>query len=55
MFGEKRPIKKYIIMSRYKDTPDFYQSKAFASREDADKYAELMLKVDGNDGQNYFI
>ncbi len=55
MFGEKRPIKKYIIMSRYKDTPDFYQSKAFASKEDADKYAELMLKVEGDDGHNYFL
>ena len=55
MFGEKKPVKKYIVMSRYGDQENFYQSKAFASKEDADKYAELMLKVDGNDGQNYFL
>ena len=55
MFGEKKPVKKYIVMSRYKDTENFYQSKAFASKEDADKYAELMLKVEGDDGHNYFL
>ena len=55
MFGEKKPLKKYIVMSRYGDTENFYQSKAFASKEDADKYAELMLKVEGDDGHNYFL
>ena len=34
---------------------NFYQSKAFASKEDADKYAELMLKVESDDGYNYFL
>ena len=55
MFGEKKPLKKYIVMSRDGDTENFYQSKAFASKEDADKYAELMLKVEGDDGHNYFL
>ena len=37
-------IKKYIVMMRFGDSETFNLDKQFVSRQDADKYVELMQK-----------
>jgi len=37
-------IKKYIVMMRFGDSETFNLDKQFVSRQDADRYVELMKK-----------
>ena len=48
MFGkkEKEQVQKYIVMSKIDGTVNYYQQKGFATREDADTYARLMMKTE---------
>ena len=57
MFGKKEKVKanKYIIMSKIDGTANYYQQKGFATREDADAYAKLMMKTEDYDKNKYFL
>ena len=52
---EKKPIKKYIVMSKFKNQNNFIQDKQFFNRESADKYVELMIEAKDYDNLEYFL
>jgi len=52
---EKKQIKKYIVMSKFKNQPNFIQDKQFFNRESADKYVELMIEAKDYDNLEYFL
>lgn len=57
MFGKKDKVKvnKYIIMTKIDGTTNFWQQKGFATREDADNYAKLMMKTEDYDKNKYYL
>lgn len=57
MFGkkEKEKVQKYIVMSRIDGTVNYYAQKGFATREDADAYARLMMKTETYDKNKYYL
>ena len=52
---EKKPIKKYIVMSKFKGQNNFIQDKQFYNRESADRYVELMVEAKDYDNLEYFL
>ena len=52
---EKKQIKKYIVMSKFKNQNNFIQDKQFFNRESADKYVELMIEAKDYDNLEYFL
>ena len=50
-----KPIKKYIVMSKFKNQNNFIQDKQFFNRESADKYVELMIEAKDYDNLEYFL
>ena len=52
---EKKPIKKYIVMSKFKGQNNFIQDKQFYNRESADRYVELMIEAKEYDSIEYFL
>lgn len=52
---EKKPIKKYIVMSKFKNQNNFIQDKQFFNRESADKYVEIMIEAKEYDNLEYFL
>ena len=52
---EKKPIKKYIVMSKFKNQNNFIQDKQFYNRESADRYVELMVEAKDYDNLEYFL
>ena len=57
MFGKKEMVKphKYIVMSKLDGNTTFYAQKGFATREDADAYAKLMMKTEDYDKNKYYL
>ena len=57
MFGKKEMVKphKYIVMSKLDGNTTFYAQKGFATREDADAYAKLMMKTEDYDRNKYYL
>ena len=52
---EKKPTKKYIVMSKFKNQNNFIQDKQFYNRESADRYVELMIEAKDYDNLEYFL
>ena len=55
MFKKKEKPYKYIIMSRIDGSNHFYSQKGFATREDADTYARLLMKTEDYDKNKYYL
>ena len=57
MFGKKENVNanRYIVMSKLDGQATFYSQKGFATREDADVYAKLMMKTEEYDKNNYYL
>lgn len=46
---------RYIVMSKLDGQTTFYAQKGFATRDDADTYAKLMMKTEEYDKNNYYL
>jgi len=55
MFKKKETPHKYIVMSRIDGNNNFYSQKGFATREDADTYARLLMKTEDYDRNKYYL
>jgi len=55
MFNKKETPHKYIVMSRIDGNNNFYSQKGFATREDADTYARLLMKTEDYDRNKYYL
>tara|TARA_R100000654_G_scaffold70526_1_gene100852 strand:- start:314 stop:562 length:249 start_codon:yes stop_codon:yes gene_type:complete len=57
MFGkkEKEKVQKYVVMSRIDGTVHYHAQKGFATREDADAYARLMMKTETYDKNKFYL
>jgi hypothetical protein len=56
MFDNKETkTNKYIVMSKIKGQSNYYTSKGFSIREDADAYAKLMTKTEDYASNTYFL
>jgi len=57
MFGKKENVNanRYIVMSKLDGQTTFYTQKGFATRDDADTYAKLMMKTEEYDKNNYYL
>ena len=52
---ENKPIKKYVVMSKFKSQDRFMLEKQFVNRHSADHYAELMAEAKDYDDLEYFL
>ena len=52
---EKKPIKKYIVMSKFKSQDRFMLDKQFVNRHSADAYVGLMIEAKDYDDIEYFL
>ena len=52
---EKKPIKKYIVMSKFKSSNSFNLEKQFVNRHSADAYVELMIEDKEYADIEYFL
>ena len=52
---EKKPTKKYIVMSKFKFSDRFNLEKQFVNRHSADAYVELMIEDREYEGIEYFL
>ena len=57
MFGKKENVNanRYIVMSKLDGQTTFYAQKGFATRDDADAYAKLMMKTEEYDRNKYYL
>jgi len=51
---EKRSDKKFIVMSKFPHSDRYMTEKAFSTRNEANKYAELMMNADEYENIKYF-
>ena len=52
---ENKPIKKYVVMSKFKSQDRFMLEKQFVNRHSADHYAKLMAEAKDYDELEYFL
>ena len=52
---EKKPNKKYMVMSKFKSSDRFNLEKQFVNRHSADAYVELMIEDREYEGIEYFL
>ena len=52
---ESKPIKKYVVMSKFKSQDRFMLEKQFVNRHSADHYAKLMAEAKDYDELEYFL
>lgn len=52
---KNKPIKKYVVMSKFKNQDRFMLEKQFVNRHSADHYAELMTEAKDYDELEYFL
>ena len=52
---EKKPNKKYMVMSKFKFSDRFNLEKQFINRHSADAYVELMIEDREYEGIEYFL
>ena len=52
---ESKPIKKYVVMSKFKSQDRFMLEKQFVNRHSADDYAKLMDEAKDYDELEYFL
>ena len=52
---EKKPNKKYMVMSKFKSQDRFMLEKQFVNRHSADHYAKLMAEAKDYDELEYFL
>jgi len=50
-----KPIKKYVVMSKFKSQDRFMLEKQFINRHSADHYAKLMAEAKDYDDLEYFL
>ena len=50
-----RPIKKYMVMSKFIHSDRFNLEKQFANRHSADAYVDLMIEDKEYDNIEYFL
>ena len=50
-----KPIKKYIVMSKFKSQDRFMLDKQFVNRHSADAYVGLMIEAKDYDDIEYFL
>ena len=52
---EKKPIKKYIVMSKFKSSDRFNLEKQFVNKHSADAYVGLMIEDKEYENIEYFL
>ena len=52
---DKKIDKKFVVMSKFNSSDRYIGEKGFATREDADTYANLMIKTNEYEGCSYFL
>ena len=52
---EKKPTKKYMVMSKFKSSDRFNLEKQFVNRHSADAYVDLMIEDKEYDNIEYFL
>ena len=52
---EKKPNKKYMVMSKFKHSDRFNLEKQFLNRHSADAYVDLMIEDREYEGIEYFL
>ena len=52
---EKKPNKKYMVMSKFKSSDRFNLEKQFVNRHSADAYVDLMIEDKEYDNIEYFL
>ena len=50
-----KPIKKYVVMSKFKSQDRFMLDKQFVNRHSADAYVGLMIEAKDYDDIEYFL
>ena len=50
-----KPIKKYVVMTKFKSQDRFMLEKQFVNRHSADHYAKLMSEAKDYDDIEYFL
>ena len=50
-----KPIKRYVVMTKFKSQDRFMLEKQFVNRHSADHYAKLMAEAKDYDDIEYFL
>ena len=50
-----KPIKRYVVMTKFKSQDRFMLEKQFVNRHSADHYAKLMAEANDYDDIEYFL